>query len=192
MHIKLSRMARIITGYAFRKSINPDEHGDVFVLQAKDIRFDIITDVYHFISVEDQSFKKDVYLQYNDIVLVSKVLDSKVFRSTIFKSTSKNVIASSSIHIIRITDDTIVPEYVLIFLNSPQGQKVISEKISGSYIKTISRSSLGDREIPVPNINEQKKIIELHTNIKEQEILHTKKIYLLQNIKQSLFNTYDN
>ncbi len=188
MYRKLSDFAEIFTGYTFREGIEPQIDGGVLVVQAKNISSNTLSDLKELTSIENTFFKKDIFLRKKDILLISKVIDSKSFRSTVFLSESDNVIPSSSIHIIRVTDDTILPEYVQIFLNSPQGQKLISEKVSGAYIKTISKSALLNIEIPIASIEKQKTIIALHRNIQEQEILHCKKIYHLKNIQQGLFN----
>jgi restriction endonuclease S subunit len=90
------------------------------------------------------------------------------------------------VHIIRVTDVTVISKYISLYLNSAEGQKAISQIVTGgSYIQSILVKNLADLKIPLPSIHVQKTIIALHENIKEQERLRSRK----QEIQQTIVNT---
>ncbi|HCC06178.1 TPA: hypothetical protein DEP94_02385 [Candidatus Nomurabacteria bacterium] len=184
--VKLQDIAEVYTGYTFREAVLPALNGNISVLQAKDIiQNESILNTSGLTKVSLELSRSNSYVLYNDILLISRARGPGSFRSTIFESKEKNVIASSSIFIIRITDKIILPKYISIYLNSSDGQNDLVQLLSGSYIKTVPRKNLEELQIPIPSLQKQKIFIELNENIKQQEkILERKK-----EIKQNIINT---
>lgn len=186
MHKKMSEISNITPGYTFRKSIEENLNGDIFVLQAKNIVSNQdIKNVEEFIKISSDTIRYPYYLEHNDVLIVSRSSAPGYFRSSVFTSENKKVIASSSVHIIRIKDVTVLPKYISLYLNSQEGQKLVLEKASGgSYLKTILIRNLMEIEIPIPPIQIQKTIIALSENIKRQEEIFKRK----QEIEQVIIN----
>jgi len=194
MHKKLSQLADIVSGHTFRGSIENDPNGDVFVLQAKNIQTNQdIVDVGGFTTISDKSLRNPYFLEHNDILLVSRGSGIGSFRSVIFASDELKVMPSSSVHVIRIQDVTILPKYVCLYLNSEIGQKELLQIVTGgSYIQSILVKNLIDFEIPLPPIHIQKSIIALHENITEQERILKRKQELQKNIINASFTNLIN
>lgn len=168
--MELHEIAQIIPGYTFRSAIKADEHGDTFVFQAKDIvqgavfaSTDSLTRIFH------NAVGSAGRLQKNDVLLVARGMKAGSFRSTVFLADALNVVASSSVHIIRITKPNILPEYISHYLNSRKGQASLAEIVSGSYIGAISRSRLEKIKVPIPHFKQQKLLVDLFSNIREQQ-----------------------
>jgi len=186
MHKELSEIADIVSGYTFRGSIENDPKGQIFVLQAKNISAnqDILSTL-DFITISDKSIRSPYFLVHNDILLVSRGSGAGSFRSTVFANEATNVMPSSSVHVIRIKDVTVLPKYVCLYLNSHDGQKALSQIVTGaSYIQSILVKNLSDFPIPIPPIHTQKSIIALHENIKNQERIFKRK----QEIQKTIIN----
>ncbi len=186
MQKKLQKLASLVSGYNFRGSIENEPNGDIFVLQGKNISVggDII-DTNELIHISSQTLRNPYFLQYNDILVVSRGSGHGSFRSAVFASHEKNVVASASVHIIRITDVTALPKYISLYLNSLDGQKALSQIVIGaSYIQSILLKNLADLKIPIPPIRVQKTIVALHENIIEQEKLQERK----HNIQRTIIN----
>src|SRR3989338_7888737 len=133
MHKKLSQLADIVSGYTFRGSVENDPNGDIFVLQAKNIQTNQdIVNTADFITISDKSLRNPYFLEYNDILLVSRGSGIGSFRSAIFVSDETKVMPSSSVHVIRIKDVIVLPKYVSLYLNSPEGQKALSQIVTGA------------------------------------------------------------
>ena len=194
MHSKLSQIAHISSGYTFRGSIENDPKGTIFVLQAKNVSMNQdISDASEFPSVSDKSIRNPYFLECNDIVLVSRGSGLGSFRSTVFTSKEKNVMPSSSVHVIRIKDINVLPKYVSLYLNSDVGQKELLQIVTGgSYIQSILLRNLNEFEIPIPPMHTQKSIIALHENINQQESILKRKSELKKNIISATFTNLIN
>jgi len=186
MYKELSEIADIVSGYTFRGSIENDPKGQIFVLQAKNISANQdILNTLDFITISDKSIRSPYFLEHNDILLVSRGSGAGSFRSTVFATEATNVMPSSSVHVIRIKDVTVLPKYVCLYLNSKDGQKALAQIVTGaSYIQSILVKNLSDFPIPIPPIHTQKSIIALHENIKNQERIHKRK----QEIQKTIIN----
>lgn len=189
MYRNLHEIATVIAGYTFRGAVKPDNNGDIFVFQAKDLvqgePFEdvrTLTKISHVIIPGYMGrFKK------NDILLVARGMKSGAFRSTLFVSEAQSVIASSSVHVIRITTADILPEYISHYLNSKKGQESLSQIASGSYICVLSRKELEKISIPIPNLYKQRAIVHLHRNIREQQKIIGRQNEIKQNIINATF-----
>lgn len=190
MQKKLSQLAAITSGHNFRNSIQDEVNGDIYVIQGKNIVMNQdITNTTNLVCISTQAPRSPYFLQHNDILLVSRGLDVGTFRATTFLIDNKKVIASSSVQIIRITDVSVLPKFVSLYLNSPEGQKKILELVTGgSYIRTILVKNLNELEIPIPPIHTQKLLIDLSENISDQEKIINRKKEIQQNIIKTTFN----
>lgn len=194
MHKKLSQLADIVSGYTFRGSIENEPNGDIFVLQAKNVQTNQdIDDLTGFTTITDKSLRNPYFLQHNDILLVSRGSGLESFRSAVFVSDEPKVMPSSSVHVIRIQDVTVLPKYVSLYLNSEIGQKELLQIVTGgSYIQSILIKNLIDFKIPMPPIHVQKSIIALHENITDQERILKRKQELQKNIINASFTNLIN
>ncbi len=190
----LQQIAGVTSGYTFRESLENQVNGTISVAQAKNIvTNDDILETTDFTTISSDSLRNPFFLEYNDILLVSRSSGSGAFRSTVFASNEKNVIASSSLHIIRITDVTVLPKYISLYINSVEGQKVISQIVTGSsYLQSIPVKNLVELKIPIPPIHKQKSIIALYENIKQQEKILQRKNQLKKNIINASFSNLIN
>lgn len=186
MYRKLSEISDIVSGYTFRGSIENNTNGAIFVLQAKNLSANQdILNTTDFVTISDESIRNPFFLEYNDILIVSRGSSTGSFRSAIFASDDGNVMPSSSVHVIRIKDVTVLPKYVSFYLNSIEGQKALAQIVTGaSYIQSILVKNLADFPIPIPSIHTQKSIIALHENIIEQERIFKRK----QEIQKTIIN----
>lgn len=189
MHKELSEIAKIVSGYTFRGSIENDPKGQIFVLQAKNISANQdILNTLDFVTISDKSIRAPHFLEHNDILLVSRGSGAGSFRSTVFATEATNVMPSSSVHVIRIKDVTVLPKYVCLYLNSQNGQKSLSQIVTGaSYVQSILIKNLSDFPIPIPPIHTQKSIISLHENMQAQEKILKRKNQLKQSIISATF-----
>ena len=185
---KLSSIAEIISGYTFRYAIDSTVTEDSFVLQAKNIeRGQQIIDTNSLIRVKLPKTNSSSLLKKKDIVLVSKGFAHGSFRSALFMRDDKQVIASSSVLIIRVNTENVLPEYICSYLNSDEGQHKLLSLVSGSYIQTVSKRRLVDEfTVPIPSIREQQIIVDLSVNIVMQTEYNNRKSVLLGTILDSV------
>lgn len=188
MHTKLYEAGAVIAGYTFRGAIIPDDVGSTCVFQAKDLVQGVpFEDTGSLTRVSHDAPGYSGHLRNNDVLLVARGMKAGSFRSTVFRSNALNVIASSSVHVIRITKPHILPEYVSLYLNSKNGQQALTEIVSGSYIGALPRSALGNIEIPVPTVEKQKILVDLFSNIRDQQRILERERELKESIINSAF-----
>lgn len=187
--MKLKDLAKVMPGYAFRGAIEADFQGDTLVLQARDISRDgFLAEVSHLTPISRKQTGRAEVLCKNDVLLVSRGLKSGSFRATLFMSDASNVIASSSVHILRVKTEKMLPEYLVYYLNSKGGQDALSQIVSGSYIGVLSRGRLSEElDIPLPSLRQQKLLIDLVSNIRRQEEVLERQKVLRQGIVDEVF-----
>ena len=186
---ELREIAEVLSGYTFRGAIEPDEKGSVFVLQAKNVsQSDSIADVDNLVKITANIPRSATYLQRNDVVIVSRGMGVGAFRSAVFACDNGDVIASSSVLIIRLKDKEVLPEYISLYLNSVTGQGALSQVVSGAHIQTILRRSLQELPILIPPLKKQELIVKVWNNIKQQEKIANRKRILRKQIFETTFN----
>ncbi|PIQ71837.1 hypothetical protein COZ40_03490 [Candidatus Roizmanbacteria bacterium CG_4_10_14_3_um_filter_39_13] len=185
---KLSTLAEIISGYTFRNAINSDTTENSFVLQAKNIeRGHKIISTDSLVRVNLPKINSTSLLKKNDIVLVSKGFSLGSFRSALFMMDDKQVVANSSLLIIRVKIAGILSGYISAYLNSDEGQYKLLSLVSGSYIQSISKRRLAEEfMLPIPSIREQQLIVDLSVNIGKQREYYNRKSVLMGSILDSL------
>lgn len=188
MQLKLREIANVVSGYTFRGALVNHPAGDVFVLQAKNIIADQnLVGNQSLSGVIFEKVRGPFFLQNNDIAVVSRGAGIGSFRAAVFKGTENNVVASSSVFIIRLISDKVLPEYMSIFINSGEGQKRIMESVTGSYIKALLRGELLEMNVPIPSIAQQEAIVKLAENLKRQREIYERKIQIKKNILNVVF-----
>lgn len=186
--MELGDIVNITPGYAFRGAITPDKDGNIFVFQAKDlVRNEPVADTTNLTPISFNMPGYAGHLQFNDVLLIARGLKAGAFRSTVFKSEATNVIASASIHILRVTSPNALPEYLSHYFNSKDGQNALSEIVSGSYIGALPRRKLEKINIPIPELQKQKAIVDLYQNMRTQKSILERRNELKQQIIEATF-----
>ncbi len=188
MHIK--DFGQVMAGYAFRGAIKPDINGHIFVFQAKDlIQGEPVANTTALTKISDEVPSYGGHLRRNDVVLVARGMKAGAFRSTVFTASDDNVIASSSVHVIRIIGQNILPEFLSLYLNSKEGQDALTNIVTGSYIGAIPRRELEKIKIPIPPLQKQEALIHLFRNMREQKKILDRKSEITQNIINATFKS---
>lgn len=188
--MQIKDIAEVVTGYTFRGAIKADTNGNTFVFQAKDlvrekpfVEVNVLTKIFHEGRTDAGVLRKD------DVLLVARGMKPGSFRSTIFASSVSNVIASSSVHVIRVTAAKVMPEYISHFINSKEGQDALSQIVTGSYIGAVPRRELEKIEIPIPPLRKQAALVHLYQNLREQDRVLDRKREIAQNIIDATFKS---
>lgn len=181
---QLNEIAEIILGYTFRNSLSSQEDGNTFVVQARNISEYLSVKSEDLLKIHLENNRAKSFAKNNDVVLSSR----GIFKSSVIKADSDNLIASASVYLLRLKTAEVIPEYLAIFLNSEDTQKKIQEKITGAVIKTLLKKEVGEIEIVIPNLDDQKKIVAIYFNNLEQKKLLNKKIELTNQISKGAIN----
>ncbi len=183
---KLSDIAEINLGHTFRGAIQADEAGNTIILQAKNInQSGELT--YNFVKTTLEKFPIRSLVQHEDLVLSNR----GTFRSAIYRGNNTNLIASSSVYLIRVKKDErvkVLPEYLTIYLNSKIGQARLESITSGTLIQSLPKGVLVNLKIPLPSLKNQAIIINLHQNHRARSALYEKKAKIHKNLADALIS----
>ena len=182
----LKDIVTVIAGYTFRMALEPQINGLMAVIQSKDVLDNLYINKENLTKIDLHKYQSKALVEENDVIISSR----GSFKTNVIKGNTNNIIASSSVYILRLKDKNIIPEYLAVYLNSVEGQKKIRNKITGSVIKTILRKDLENLKIPLPDKNIQKKIINLYKNNQTQQKLLTRKKILINEIVESSISNF--
>ena len=118
-------------------------------------------------------------LKNGDVLFAAK--GTKNF-AVVFENHNEPSVASTSFFVIRPSDKKVLPQYLAWFLNNHTTQTLLKGQAIGTSIPSISKQVLENLEIPVPNIEIQKAILQI-TKLRNKEKLLKQKIENLKDMK---------
>jgi type I restriction enzyme, S subunit len=159
------------------ESKDQDPNGKVRLIQLADIGDGLFKDKSSRYINEDNFEKLNCQEILEGDILIARLPDP-LGRACIFPKITNKCITSVDICILRPGTKNIDLHWLLHFINSPQTREYIEDNSSGTTRKRITRKKLDIFEIPVPPLNEQKRIV--------------KKIDELLSIVECITNRLDN
>jgi len=169
----LVNIADIKPGHPFRGSINPNNEGDTYAIQIRDINQYGELDEQTLIKTALTGRKKPSYLKEDDILFAIK--GAKHF-ATLIQNMPDNAVCSPHFFVIRINanqSNKVIPAFVSWQLNRVISQQYFKKSAEGSHYVSIRRKVLEDISLVIPPIEKQQQIVAFHNAaIKEQKILH--------------------
>ncbi|MBC8459605.1 MAG: restriction endonuclease subunit S [Deltaproteobacteria bacterium] len=168
--MKLSKVASIKSGFHSRGKIESFENGSHFLLQARDVDGEKLTyQTDGLIRFNPDSFSSDGILRKNDVLFMARGARNY---SVILLDIPDFTLAAACFFIVRVSDQKLLPAYLCWYLNQPPVESYLFRQSGrGVHMPVIRRSVLEKLDIPLPNLESQKKIVELEALRKEEEHL---------------------
>jgi hypothetical protein len=157
MHQPLIALADIRVGHSFRTGIEDDPHGDIRVLQIRDIRGEGGIAFDSLPRVTWPASGRPPLLKPGDIMLPAR---GEHYDATLIRGNDR-AIASGHVYIVHPKQEALSPEYLCWYLNRQAAQSYILRNRAGSSMSTLSRQVLEALPVPVPAAATQRKIVEL-------------------------------
>lgn len=153
--VKLKEIADLFRGKSIMKShLQP---GDIFVLNISSIEEgEILWEGMDTINEEYRKVQRYA-LTEGDVVITCRGTVNKV---AVVRDLPQKTIASANIIVIRVKEQSVLSEYIHIFLESPVGTQLVQSFQRGTTVMNINPSDLGELEIPLLEMEEQEKIVE--------------------------------
>jgi restriction endonuclease S subunit len=180
----LKDIAEVIAGYSFRTALKGKEDASLFVLQAKNISDISSVNEENLDGIDFENYRSKAIVKKGDVVISSR----GSFRSGSVGLGIKDMIAASSVYILRPKTKNIIPYYLAIYLNSYDGQKQLTESATGAAIKAIRRNDLENITITIPDLEAQKKIVNLYLTGKVLQKKLKRKMELINSINEEAIN----
>ena len=181
MKIKLKNIASVQMGYSFRSRLEPEETGNIAVIQMKDLTEDNLVDQRTLSLIKLNDFKEHHKAELNDLVFRSRGQTNTA--ALIDVNIGPSVVAAPLLRI-RIEKNSILPAYLCWFINQPSSQMFIQSKSNSSAMRMTGKSVLEDLEIVLPSIEIQKQIVTLEQLSSQEQHLMS----ILRNKKRQLMN----
>lgn len=109
--------------------------------------------------------------------------------AAIFENHNEPAVASTSFFVIRLNSKTILPEFLVWYLNHPSTQKHLKAQAIGTSIVSISKTVLEELDIPVPDIQTQKLVLRIsQLRDKEKKLKHQIDSLREKKIQQQIIN----
>lgn len=189
MKTKLKNIASVQMGYSFRTRLEPDNAGNVAVIQMKDLTDDSV-DRQNITFIELNDLKEHHKVEQNDLVLRSRGQTNTAALVNI--NLGSSVVAAPLLRI-RIERDSILPAYLCWFINQPSSQAFIQSKATGTAMRMVGKSVIDDLEVVIPPVDIQKRIATLERlSSQEQRLmseLSIKKRQLMNGVLINLVTT---
>lgn len=161
----LGEIAELMSGQAFRGSLQDDPSGDYCVLNSKSVKNGYIDygELVRISTVIKQPFK---FVETGDILVCAKTTQHSAY---VFESQQMKTVASSYFQIVRINNkDNLLPDYLAWFINHPDSQQALSQLATGTTVKNLKKSVLDSFAITIPSIENQLHVIETATCVTEK------------------------
>ncbi|MEI6378090.1 MAG: restriction endonuclease subunit S [Candidatus Falkowbacteria bacterium] len=177
-------IANVILGYTFRSTLEKEKNGDILVLQARNITESLIIKESDLLRAYLGNNRTNALVNNNDVVLSSR----GSFKSAVAQVSSQRVVASSSVYLIRLKGNELLPEYLAIYLNSSLAQKQIKDLSTGVVINSLLRRSVEGIGVWIPSLENQQKVIEVYNNNLRHQTLLQRKQLLTKKINEGLID----
>ena len=132
-----------------------DPDGKVLVIQPKNISYDGSIS-FHGAPPLTMDVSPSKFLLPQDVLVVNRGR----FATSVFDfSDGRRWIVPSSIIVLTINKTSVLPEYLVCYLNSANGQKMFQRHFEQTTIPFISVKNLGEMDMPIPSLARQRAVV---------------------------------
>lgn len=171
MITKLKDIATIQMGFSFRERLESISTGAIAVIQMKDLTIHNHVDCSGLLRIDIDNFKEQHLVSQGDLIFRSR---GQVTTSAILKDEPGRAVVAAPLIRIRVTNNSVLPEYLNWFINQVPAQAYLASYAEGTSQRMISKQTIENLEIYVPPIELQGKIIELSRLAEEEQLLIAK------------------
>lgn len=165
----LSAACSIHTGFTARGRLEPAESGGVPVIQLRDISAGGNIDVQGLTRVQFEGVLDRHFVRAGDVVFRSR--GDRNTASALDEQLKEPAVAILPIMILRPKPDIVTPQYLAWAINQPAAQRQFDTTARGSKMRMVPRSSLESLELDIPDIETQKRIVEIDTLAERERTL---------------------
>lgn len=193
--VELKELAKVLTGNQYtlgvfeNKGLIIEQKTGYKILTSSDIengmvRWELLKSVY----IKDNKFDKFA-VQYGDVIVTSK--SSKVKTVVIDIEPKEKIIVTGGMLIVRPQLDKLNPTYLKMFLDSETGQSILKSVQKGTFVVTITASSLATIKIPMIDITKQQEKAEKYNEKISTITAYKQEIERIENSLKNLFEEED-
>ena len=159
MKMKIKKLATVQMGYSFRSRLEASGGGEVAVIQMKDLLDDNTVGCDDLVKIDLDAVKEHHLAQRGDLVFRSR--GSLTTAAVLLEDPGKAVVAAPLLRIRVTKPDKVFPEYLNWYISQRDAQIFLTSRAKGTVQKMISKQAIEDLEVALPNLENQKQIVEL-------------------------------
>lgn len=167
--MKIKNLASVQTGYTFRSRLELSENGNISIIQMRDLLDNNTVCCNNLVKVNMQNVKKHHLAQKGDLIFRSR---GHITTAALIKDDpGKSVVAAPLLRIRVTNQDKVLPEYLNWYIAQQDAQIFLNSRAKGTVQKMISKQTIEDLEVNLPDLEKQKKIVELAFLSDQEQIL---------------------
>ncbi len=150
-------------------------------------------------SIDSAKLDKTTEKNLSKIPVVSEVNDILIHgvgtyrgQAALVESGLENCFVSRNIIVLREVSPIILPSYLVIALNSAFVKRQLEDKATGSVFSQFSVEKLKDLQIPVPSLENQKRLIEKVSATRQKLLEYEQQVLIAQSALKEQVNTLNN
>jgi hypothetical protein len=165
--MRLSKIAKIQSGYISRGKIEPREDGTHFLLQARDVDAERLTyQADSLVRFSPDLSRKDWVLKPDDVLFMARGTRNY---SVLINDIPERALAAACFFIVRASSDQVLPYYLCWYLNQALVDHYLGRHSGrGVHMPVVRRAVLESIEIPIPPLEVQAKIAELDVLLRKE------------------------
>ena len=165
--MQLKDIVNISSGYPFRGSIPENKESDICAVQMKDIAERTFINWGSCVRTEPPRIYNLEFLKPGDVLFVAR--GNNNYAVFIDSNADKYRAVASPHFFILHAIKTVLPEYLVWFLNQEPCQRYFQRESEGTLTKSIRRAVLEKTPVALPDIDKQKLIVRLYQTICEEQ-----------------------
>lgn len=177
---KLQEICEFQLGYQFRSKPEYVSEGNYRIAQMKDIH-NYTLKTADLLSVNLENIKEGYLIDKGTVLFTPRGFNNE---AALVTEKLEKTIAAGLFYIIRINNETVLPEYVTWYLNQKPAQKYFASNRAGTSIPIINIGFLKEFEVKIPDLQTQDKIARIFfLGLREKELtisLQEKKQQLIE------------
>jgi restriction endonuclease S subunit len=159
MKKQIKHLAIVQMGYSFRSRLETSKDGEVAVIQMKDLQDDNIVSCTDLVKIDLNDIKEHHIVQKGDLIFRSRGL---LATSAILNEDPGIAVLAAPLLRIRVTKlEKVLPEYLNWYISQRDAQIFLTSRAKGTVQKMISKQTVEELEVALPNLENQKQIVEL-------------------------------
>lgn len=157
--MRLAELSDIHSGYTARGRLDPLPEGGVPALQLRDVGTEGEAPGPNFLRYDLNKLSDRCFVRGGEVVFRSRGEPNTA--AAIPDSLPEPVVVVVPLVIIRPDRDRVHPEYLAWAINQPEAQRRLGAEAQGTSLRMIPMTALEDLDIAVPDLQTQRRIVEL-------------------------------